>query len=434
MSNGDKVQEGVHFRPGDAPPDHFRLLVINVSAGAAAPDAAVALTGLWQMLKDLQAGRWNEVAGQDASGNQVLVPKGNLSLLIGYGPRLFNGTYHKPRLTEFDRPPNLSGEIRADGTPFAKLKWAPGVNFRAAQGDIALQFLGSTELAVDRAILEVAEAIRIKALPLEISALFRGFHRDDRRSWIGFHDGVNNMASDIRHQAVEALPDGDAPWMDGGTYMAFLRITVDLAQWRALPRTSQEAIVGRDKLTGAPLESVLQRADGSLEVMLTAGCPFNGGLGPAGADPQDCIDPLAAGGEPIVAASHIHRSNLRRQNDPGQDAGNRIFRQGYEFLELNAGKRIEAGLNFVGFTRRMQAVTDILSLPAWLGGANFGGREGNAAVPSIPLMAMLAGGFYAVPPRGEPFPGARLFEQHVAGAAFPATAAKRRKRRVTARA
>ena len=161
------------------------------------------------------------------------------------------------------------------------------------------------------------------------------------------------MASDIRHQAVEALPDGDAPWMDGGTYMAFLRITVDLAQWPALPRTSQEAIVGRDKLTGAPLESVLQRADGSLEVMLTAGCPFNGGLGPAGADPQDCIDPLAAGGEPIVAASHIHRSNLRRLNDPGQDAGNRIFRQGYEFLEMNAGKRIEAGLNFVGFTRRI---------------------------------------------------------------------------------
>lgn len=430
MSDGATVQEGVHFGPGDTPPDHFRLLIINVNAGATASDVTVALTGLWQILKDLQAGRWSEVEGLDASGNQILVPSGNLSMLIGYGPRLFNGTYHKPRLTDFERPPNLSGDIRADGSPFSKLKWAPGTDIRAAQGDIALQFLASTELAVDRAVLEVAEAFRVSKLSVEISALFRGFHRDDRRSWIGFHDGVNNIPSAVRHQAIVALPSGDAPWMDGGTYMAFLRVAVDLALWRTLPRSTQEAIVGRDKLTGAPIESVHQRGDGSVDVVPTAGCPFNGGFGPIGSDPQACIDPPVAGGDSILAASHIHRSNLRRLNDPGQDAGNRIFRQGYEFLELNTDKRIETGLNFVGFTRRMKAVTDILSLPAWLGGANFGGIEGNAAVPSIPLMSILAGGFYAVPPRGEPFPGARLFKQHVAGVAVPTLTKRRRKRQV----
>ena len=47
--------------------------------------------------------------------------------------------------------------------------------------------------------------------------------------------------------------------MRGGTYMAFLRLDVDLAAWRALSRAEQELAVGRDKLTGAALVAVDRR-------------------------------------------------------------------------------------------------------------------------------------------------------------------------------
>jgi hypothetical protein len=46
-----------------------------------------------------------------------------------------------------------------------------------------------------------------------------------------------------------------------------------------------------------------------------------------------------------------------------------------------------------------------LTAPGWLGDANFGGEKPQ---PS-PLMSLIGGGLYAVPPAGGPFPGAALF-------------------------
>ncbi len=53
----------------------------------------------------------------------------------------------------------------------------------------------------------------------------------------------------------------------------------------------------------------------------------------------------------------------------------------------------------------------MLGLSGWLGDVNFGGPSDPAVVdpPSPSLLSLRAGGFYAVPPRAKPFPGATLF-------------------------
>ena len=238
--------------------------------------------------------------------------------------------------------------------------------------------------------------------------VFEGFHRDDRRSWIGFHDGVSNLSAQDRRDAIMHATDFDAPWMSEGTFLAFLKIEVDLVLWRTLPRPVQEAVVGRAKLSGAPLTAIDRDDGGRITVTADAGCPVRP-LGPLpGEDPRRCVDPPIAS-DPGLAATHISRSNLLR-GEARIDANNRLYRQGYEFLDLDPGGRMSAGLNFVAFVRRLDAVRFILSRSRWLGDANFGG--GDVDIPDPELMRLIAGGFYAVPrrPRAqETFPGASLF-------------------------
>ena len=91
-------------------------------------------------------------------------------------------------------------------------------------------------------------------LPLRVSASFGGFGRHDGRGWLDFHDGVSNLDANQRLTALEAR--GDPAWMEGGAYMAFLRLSIDLALWRSLERREQELLIGRDKLSGAAITRV----------------------------------------------------------------------------------------------------------------------------------------------------------------------------------
>jgi len=95
----------------------------------------------------------------------------------------------------------------------------------------------------------------------------------------------------------------------------------------------------------------------------------------------------------------------------GTPAGERIFRQGYEYIEgIDVGGP-RLGLNFVSFQNDIRRLHQILSLNGWLGDVNFGGpskpADGDPRSPM--LLTLCAGGFYAVPPRSDPFPGAALF-------------------------
>jgi deferrochelatase/peroxidase EfeB len=275
------------------------------------------------------------------------------------------------------------------------------------QADLALQLTGNTELTVNRAIVEIQKLITDSELPLRIATFFSGFKREDRRSWIDFHDGINTMSSEERQMAIE-VTEPDQSWIVGGTFMCFLRIQVDLESWRKLSRQQQELIVGRDKLSGCPISQINRSPNNELEVKLISKCPFSGAI-PLDAPPE-YIDPPKAT-DPLLVASHIHRANFNRDSAQ-QPANNRIYRQGYEFLSPSPDGSLSLGLNFVSFQRDLKFVKTILELPSWMGGVNFGGPANpNPGEPTpIRLMSLIAGGFYAVPPIADPFPGASIFE------------------------
>lgn len=193
--------------------------------------------------------------------------------------------------------------------------------------------------------------------------------------------------------------------MNHGTYLAFLRIGIDLAGWRSLPRATQELLVGRDKLSGAALVGTSRARDGTV-------LPIAGPAPDLGARPEDrtdWIDPPQTT-DPLLEASHVHRANQNRAS-ASAPGGLRMFRQGYDFLEDLGPSGPVAGLNFVSFQSDLQTFHHVLHVPGWLGDVAFGGPANpGAGEPAEPrFLEIRAGGLYAVPPRTDPFPGADLF-------------------------
>jgi len=283
------------------------------------------------------------------------------------------------------------------------MAYAPDVHANMATEAFCVQVIAETKLAVDRAVVETWKTLADAAQPaLELTTFYLGNQRDDHRSWIDFHDGLSNLRSEDRESVIAIGPGTDEAWAAGGTYLAFLRLAVDLVGWRRLDRSTQELAVGRDKLSGCPLvgldESGAPRAD--------PGCPVAGteihetpNDGPF-AEPPEVSDP-------VVRASHVQRANHHIR--PASDFGSRrIFRQGYEFLEWADGPPgFRAGLNFVSFQDTPARLLKMMTAGGWLGSTNFGGDE-DARPELASLLSVYGAGIYFVPPvvDGEPFPGA----------------------------
>lgn len=390
------LQDGIYLDPGPLP-KAFRFLVLDLSEGTGPHAAHDAIERIWATLSALRnQGQVGDLAVTGPGETPATVPAGTFDALIGYGASFFSS---ERALTRADRPARLA-RLGHPGDPFPNFGWADGVVARSGEGDLCLQLTGRDGHAVDRAAVEVWKTIADGGLPLTVRETFDGFARDDGRSWIGFHDGVSNITPSQRRVAVEAT--GDPEWNTGGTYLAFLRCEVDLAAWRRLSRAAQEIIVGRDKLSGNALERV-DRVGDSLAAQPFTACPT--GLGDVFRDPPET-------GDPLVEASHVHRANQNR-SEPSSSAAHRIFRQGYEYLEDIGPKGPRLGLNFVSFQRDLEHLRQILTIGSWLGGVNFGGAAAESGIGGpdpIQLISLRAGGFYAVPPRAEPFPGVTLLD------------------------
>jgi len=396
----DRLPAGIFYRQGERAPDFFRLVTFNFRKETSRTQAYEAVKTLWDVLADLQKGIVRDLLPARPADPEIRVKADGLVPTLCFGTRLFRSGTHdqllaRPAPTDFP----MLGQL-----PFNGLQWGPTARPNAAQTDFAITLHGGSELSVARAVVELQKAIDDHALPVTMVCFYSGLHRDDGRSWIDFHDGINNLKSgDERKLAIEVKQNA-ADWLIGGSTMLFLKIEIDLQGWRRLPRELQEALVGRDKLTGCPLESVTVDSEGKLSGTISTGCPMTGTLP---ADSRYVTVPTQAHNH-ILQASHIHRTN-RQRSGPDQMTANRIFRQGYEFVDSPPEGGVRVGLNFVSFQNDFDRVRGILTTAHWLRDANFGGIEGDAAVPAFKLMSIVAGGYFLVPPTGNPFPGAEVF-------------------------
>jgi Dyp-type peroxidase family len=395
------LQEGIYHAPGRRPGRFFALLFLRARDGADAVQVAASLGDLWAMYQGLKAGRV-----RDLDGVALPAAEDATTVLLGFGRNAF-----ELDAVAAPRPRGLADEylfrsaaaqgggalLRGSG-----LSYAADVRANMATEAFCVQVIAETKLAVDRAVVETWKAIADEAEPaLALTTFYLGHQRNDRRSWIDFHDGLSNLRSEDREGVIAIGPGTDEPWVTGGSYLAFLRLAVDLAGWRRLERTAQELAVGRDKISGCP---IVATQDGAPRT--DPGCPVAGTQiwerpnDAPFAEPPEVSDPAAR-------SSHVQRANHHIR--PASDSGSRrIFRQGYEFLEW-AGEApgFRAGLNFVSFQDTPARILKMLTAGGWLGSTNFGGDE-DAHPELAGLLSVYGAGIYVVPPvvDGEPFPGA----------------------------
>lgn len=405
-----ELQEGIYYAKTRRPGAFFAIIFLQAATEAGAERAGAVLADLWQMYQGLKQGRVRDL-------DPVVVPHegDDLHVLIGFGPNAFDlpGMAHpRPRGFEgslFRSPQGRGGPL----LPGSGLRYAPDVDANSATEHVCVQITAQTKLAVDRAIVETWKTLLDAVDPatgiadLAITSFYIGFQRSDRRSWIDFHDGLSNLEADERERVIVTKPDQDEEWCVGGTYLAFMRIAVDLPAWRKLTRRDQELLVGRDKLTGCPLIDI--EPDGTLHA--DPGCPVAGTqIWETPNDPHFAEPPPAVGAEEI-RLSHVHRAS-HHSDLVDEPRSRRIFRQGYEFLEWQQGyPGFRLGLNFVSFQDTPARVVEILRMDGWLGQVNFGGDPQAQPAGMESLLSVYAAGIYFAPPvvPGEPFPGAGAF-------------------------
>jgi deferrochelatase/peroxidase EfeB len=153
------------------------------------------------------------------------------------------------------------------------------------------------------------------------------------RNLMGFKDGTMNPATDDAAAMDQVVWVGDeGGWMKHGTYMVARPIRIALEHWDRMKLGFQEQVVGRKKLSGAPL---------------SGGKEF---------DKLD-LDAVDKDGNPLIPDSAHARLAAPENNDGAQ-----ILRRGYAYDNgLNftterwppwrQGYELDAGLMFVCFQR-----------------------------------------------------------------------------------
>jgi deferrochelatase/peroxidase EfeB len=142
------------------------------------------------------------------------------------------------------------------------------------------------------------------------------------RNLLGFRDGTNN----IRGGDVEALErfvwvGSEGPsWLRRGSFLVARRIRIRIDEWDGSSLANQEAVIGRRKVSGAPLHR---------------------------RDEHDAVDLAAVDvkGVPLIAPNaHV------RVAAPESNGGARILRRSYSFVDRGEG-RLETGLLFLAYQR-----------------------------------------------------------------------------------
>jgi dye decolorizing peroxidase len=142
------------------------------------------------------------------------------------------------------------------------------------------------------------------------------------RNLMGQLDGTGNPkpGSTAFDQTVYVPANGDPAWMRGGSYMVYRRIRMLLNQWDTLDLLQQEAVIGRNKITGAPLSGGTEFTAPDYEKFGSSGSLL------------------------IPPGSHI------RQASAQFNSGATIYRRPFSYYDgLRADGSPDAGLMFLAF-------------------------------------------------------------------------------------
>ena len=254
-------------------------------------------------------------------GEAVGLGPAQLTITVGFGPGLF-GTLRRDRFGLARHRPAALRHL----PPFRGERLDPA----RSGGDLCVQACADDP--------QVAfHAIHLLAMLAGPTATLRwsqqGFGRTSStsrsqatpRNLIGFKDGTDNIRAEDT-AAMERFvwaQSGDGPrWMAGGSYLVARRIQFLFDVWDNTSLEGQQRVIGRDKLSGAPLGARHEY------------------------DPVDLA--ATSNGRPTIP-THAHI----RLASPEYNDGQRILRRGYSYAEPTepGSAEIDAGLFFLCFQR-----------------------------------------------------------------------------------
>lgn len=421
-----RLQNGIYFKEdsftisADSRNNCFAVMFLQISDGLPSQQVAEYLQDLWRMFRNLRKGFVSDLPG-------CRVPSDDLSVLLAYGPNTFGIPEVIKKIPrdfkgkQFRKP--VPGEPILEG---AGIRYGSDLPMNQGISDhLAIQFISKSQLATYRAVVETWK-FTMRTMPLNkisVTTFYTGFQRNDRRSWLGFHDELSNMKNTVERKKAIVIDNFNNNllhqdyWTAGGTYLAFLRLEINLAYWEKIGRRDQEFLIGRDKLTGIPLVGIDKKGNPLKRI----GCPPSSEIQSYDKrfhdHPNYFQKPSLERNTEIdvdssirlLSQSHIGRTRHIDRIKSDDPASRRIFRQGFEFIESsynNYANPLKTGLNFISFQNDPTRLLFILTDPSWLGGSNFGGT----AQGMKDLLTVQACGIFFVPPAEKPFPGVSMFK------------------------
>lgn len=259
-------------------------------------------------------------------------PPDNLSIVVGVGASLFDGRFgladRKPR--ELETMPFLAND-RLDP--------------KLSHGDISIIFESGHNDTMQFALRQLMRRTRsdlvlrwmidgyARGIGAGKAASHDGAEATTPRNLLGFKDGTANLdVSDaaVMDRHVWVGPDDVGPgrepeWTVGGSYQAVRIIRNFVEFWDRTQLVEQEALIGRSKVSGAPL-----------------------GMAGEFDDPDYAADP---DGLRIKLNAHIRLANPRT---PETDE-NLILRRGFNYSRgFDGAGRLDQGLAFVAYQRSLQ--------------------------------------------------------------------------------
>jgi deferrochelatase/peroxidase EfeB len=321
--------EGEH-QAGVATPAQARLVFAAFDVVSESRDDLRTLLQTWtqaarKMTAGLPAGT---VAGhpQDPpadTGEAEGLPASRLSITVGLGPEIF----------EQDGKDRFG--LRAKRPRFLQpLPGLPGDQLQAERtgGDICVQACADDPQVAFHAVRNLLRLGRGTVVPRWFQLGFAGNTRTTAkgptpRNLMGFKDGTRNLQvedAEAMNRFVWVGP-GDDPqaWFHGGTYVVARRIRMLIESWDRDYLADQENVIGRRKVSGAPLS------------------------GTAEFDTPD-LNAKGEDGQPVIPLdAHI------RLAAPETNGGQHMLRRGYAYTDGidNRTGFLDAGLFFVSFQK-----------------------------------------------------------------------------------
>jgi deferrochelatase/peroxidase EfeB len=250
-------------------------------------------------------------------------PPDNLSVVVGVGASLFDD-----RFGLADRKPN-----ELETMPFlANDRLDP----KLSHGDLSIILEAGHNDTLQFALRQLMRRTRSDlVLRWMVDGYARGIGAGPAseaatpRNLLGFKDGTSNLDVDddtVMDRHVWVGPDdGEPDWAVGGSYQAIRIIRMFVEFWDRTQLAEQEAIIGRRKVSGAPL-----------------------GMTGEFDDPNFAEDP---DGKRIKLDAHIRLANPRTV----ETEESRILRRGFSYSRgFDGAGRLDQGLAFVAYQRSLQ--------------------------------------------------------------------------------